>query len=130
MRIGDRLDGHIVTGHIDAQGEILRTTREGGSVVLRISHPGSKVVPLVKKGSVAINGVSLTVNRISGKSFSVTLIPETLKRTNLGGLKKRDFVNLEADILGKYMSHSRRERRSVAGIHFWIPATNSSAGRG
>lgn len=102
-RLGDRLDGHIVLGHIDGKGEILNIKEEGNSRVFEIRIPSKNFIKfLFYKGSIAVEGISLTVAKILRKSFIVKIIPYTLKHTNLKYKKKGDFVNLEFDIMAKY----------------------------
>lgn len=103
LRLGDRLGGHLVLGHIDGVGRIKRISRRGEFEELEIEASEAVAKYLVEKGSIAVDGVSLTVNLVSGSVFSVVLIPETLKRTTLGEKRVGAEVNLEADILGKYV---------------------------
>jgi riboflavin synthase len=103
MRLNDRIDGHIVLGHIDGKGQILSIKKEGNSQVFEIQIPEKKFHQfLVYKGSVAVEGISLTITKVSKKSFVVKIIPYTFKNTNLKSKKKGDFLNLEFDILAKY----------------------------
>lgn len=104
LRMGDRLGGHWVQGHVDAVGALKDVKTEGGTLVLRFSLPPSIAAFFVEKGSVCIDGVSLTVNAVTADSFSVMLIPETQQRTSLGRKRPGDDVNLEADIIGKYVA--------------------------
>ncbi len=97
------LSGHIVQGHVDGIGTVTRVRPLGNSLMVFFSAPGDVVKYLVNKGSVAVNGVSLTVSEITEEGFIVELIPETQKRTNLGQLRPGYRVNLEADIIGKYV---------------------------
>lgn len=103
MRADARLDGHIVQGHVDATGTVERLEREGDDVRLHVACDGSFSELLVEKGSVAIDGVSLTVVDARAEGFDVALIPHTLAVTTLGERKPGDPVNLEADVLGKYV---------------------------
>jgi riboflavin synthase len=107
LQIGDRLDGHIVQGHVDGVGAIVDTTESGFSRVIRIQTPGDLAKYVVEKGSITVDGVSLTVSAVSEHSgddwLEVSLIPETLERTTLGGLQTGDKVNLEADVLAKHV---------------------------
>jgi len=100
-----RLDGHIVQGHIDGTGVVESLTRDGVDVRLRVSVDESIANLLVPKGSVAIDGVSLTVVDPTPSCFEVALIPHTLAVTTLGDRKPGDRLNLEADVLGKYVRH-------------------------
>ena len=108
MQFGDRLSGHIVLGHIDGKGRIAGIKKEGNSVIFEVQLP-SKIFKklLVYKGSVAIEGISLTVAKVLQNSFVVKIIPHTLKYTNLKFKKRGDCVNLEFDILAKYAHASR-----------------------
>jgi riboflavin synthase len=103
LAIGDRLDGHIVQGHVDGVGTILSTDDAGFSRVIRASTPGDLSKYVVEKGSIAIDGVSLTVSAVGDDWLEVSLIPETLERTTLGSLRTDDRVNLEADVLAKHV---------------------------
>jgi riboflavin synthase len=104
MRLNDRLGGHIVQGHVDATARVLEARPEGGSRVMRFDMPGSLAAFFIEKGSVAVDGVSLTVNELGPDSFSVALIPETQSRTTLGKKVVGATVNLEADLVGKYVA--------------------------
>ena len=103
LRLSDRLGGHIVTGHIDGIGTITERRMEGNSLDLRVRIPQSVTPYVVQKGSVAIDGISLTVNEVKEDLIRLTLIPYTLERTTLIGKKVGEEVNIEADILGKYV---------------------------
>lgn len=102
LRAGDRLDGHWVTGHVDDKGRILEVRREGRDVSFRVSLPADLGRFVVEKGSIAVDGVSLTAGRVDAGSFRVYIIPETLDRTLFGTYRVGDEVNIEADILAKY----------------------------
>ncbi len=103
LRADGRLGGHIVQGHVDGTGKIVGLREEGFARVLEIDVDDELARYLVEKGSVALDGVSLTVSGLRDGGFSVSLIPETLVRTNLGGAQVGDRVNLEADILAKHV---------------------------
>jgi len=103
MRAGGRLDGHIVQGHVDGTGEVRSLERRGDDVRLVVDCGPEISDFLVEKGSVAIDGVSLTVVDVLPSGFDVALIPHTLEATNLGDREPSDRVNLEADVLGKYV---------------------------
>lgn len=103
LRLDSRLGGHLVTGHVDGVGNVCRVRHRGEYLEIGFRCPREVLDYLVPKGSVAVNGVSLTVNEVERESFSVALIPHTLEETNLSTLKVGDPVNLEADILGKYV---------------------------
>ncbi len=102
LRLSDRLGGHLVSGHVDGVGEVLRFDPVGESMRLEIRAPQGLARYLAPKGSVAVMGVSLTVNRVHGAEFSVNLIPHTLQHTVLKNLKPGDRVNLEVDLLARY----------------------------
>jgi riboflavin synthase len=103
LRLSDRLGGHIVTGHIDGIGIITERRIEGNSVQLKIRIPQAITPYVVQKGSIAIDGISLTVNEFREDWIRLTLIPYTLEKTTLMEKKVGDEVNVEADILGKYV---------------------------
>jgi riboflavin synthase len=107
LRLSDRLGGHLVAGHVDAVGEVLSRTAEGQGARLAISLPAS-IAPLVaEKGSIAVDGVSLTVARADRDRFEVALIPETLARTTLGQARPGTRVNLEADVIARHVARLR-----------------------
>lgn len=117
LRLSDRLGGHIVTGHIDGIGAITERIQERDFLHLRIRIPQSVSRYVVQKGSIAIDGISLTVNEYRGEEISLTLIPYTLEKTTLINKKVGDEVNVEADILGKYVEKMlNREGEKAKGI--------------
>ncbi len=103
LRAGDRLGGHVVQGHVDGVGTVIDVTDDGFARRVEIEAPPEVLRYVVHKGSIAVDGVSLTVAGCSGRSFTVSLIPETLERTNLGGAGTGNRVNLEVDVLAKYV---------------------------
>ena len=103
LRLCDGLDGHIVSGHVEGLGTIAEQRPEGIAVVVTIATPPELLKYIIKKGSIAIDGISLTVTEVTETSFSVSLIPHTAKETTLGFKKVGDSVNLETDIIGKYV---------------------------
>jgi riboflavin synthase len=103
LRAQDRLGGHVVQGHVDGTAEILETREEGFSRVARVGLPEGLSRYLVEKGSVALDGVSLTISAIGEDWFEVSLIPETLERTVLGTLQPGAPVNIEVDVLAKHV---------------------------
>jgi len=104
LRLGDRLGGHLVTGHVDAAG-VVREKRSGPAYFqLQIELPEAMSRLVIEKGSIAVDGVSLTVNSVKGRTFSVNIIPHTAQATTLDNLKVGDRVNLETDIIGKYVA--------------------------
>ncbi len=107
LALGDRLGGHLVQGHVDAVGEVVSRAVEGEGARLAISLPPG-IAPLVaEKGSIAVDGVSLTVAAVSRDRFEVALIPETLARTTLGAAQPGTRVNLEADVLARHVARLR-----------------------
>jgi len=110
LRAGGELGGHFVTGHIDSTGKILRWERSGGDHVLDIAAPGDVMRYVVEKGSIAIDGISLTVASVKKNAFRVWIIPHTFEVTALRERKKGDAVNLEADLLGKYVERAMIHR--------------------
>jgi riboflavin synthase len=109
MRAGDEFGGHFVTGHIDGTGRITRWEKSGTDHVLDIAAPENVMRYVIEKGSIAIDGISLTVAGVSKKGFRVWIIPHTFEVTNLRGRKVGDEVNLEADMLGKYAEKFSRK---------------------
>lgn len=103
LRAGDRLGGHMVSGHIDGTGTILDRTEEDNAVWFSIGAPAEVLRYIIEKGSIAIDGISLTVANVTESSFSVSIIPHTLEETNLFWKKPGNPVNLECDMVGKYI---------------------------
>ena len=103
LRAGDRLGGHVVQGHVDGVGTIAEVREDGFSRIVEISAPAETLRYVVEKGSIAVDGISLTVASVTDERFSVALIPETLERTNLGAAAPGQPVNLEVDVLAKYV---------------------------
>lgn len=106
LRAGGRLDGHFVTGHVDGVGKILRWERSGQDHVLDIAAPADVMRYIVFKGSIAVDGISLTVAAVKAKSFRIWIIPHTHAMTALRERKVGDAVNLEGDILAKYVERA------------------------
>jgi riboflavin synthase len=104
LRMGDELGGHMVSGHVDGTGTVAARQPRGDSLTLRIAAPLEVARYLAKKGSVTVDGVSLTINEARGRTFSVTLIPHTLAVTCLGERRRGDRVNIEADLLAKQVA--------------------------
>ena len=103
LRAGDRLGGHVMQGHVDGTGTVESVTEDGNSRVVRIGAPAELLRYVVQKGSIAVDGVSLTVSGVDDEAFEVSLIPETLERTTLGAAAPGRTVNLEVDVLAKYV---------------------------
>lgn len=110
LRAADRLGGHVVQGHVDATGTVGEIREEGIARVLVLETDRGLERYLVEKGSVALNGVSLTVSALGEHGFAVSLIPETLRRTNLGSLQSGSRVNIEVDVLAKHVERLIADR--------------------
>ena len=104
LRAGDRLGGHLVTGHVDGVGELVRTRAVGENLEVHFAVPEPLAPFLAPKGSITVDGVSLTVNGVRGAEFDVMLVPFTQKETKLGQIPERGRVNLEVDVLAKYVA--------------------------
>lgn len=107
LRVGDELGGHIVQGHVDGVAEVLAVAAEGASTRVRLRAPARLAGFIAPKGSVALNGTSLTVNEVEGAEFGVNLIPHTLAVTTWGAVGAGDRVNLEIDTLARYVARLR-----------------------
>jgi riboflavin synthase len=116
LRVGDRLGGHIVTGHVDAIGTLKQVTSVQNAILLEIEVSDACSRYLVEKGSVAVDGISLTINSVKVNSFDLSIIPHTLDKTTLKDLRPGSKVNIETDILGKYVERLMGKK----------PATESS----
>ena len=103
LRLADRLGGHLVSGHVDGVGEVLRFDPIGDNRLLEIRAPQALAKYIARKGSITVNGVSLTTNTVSGADFSINLIPHTLEATTLGTLCAGARVNLEIDLIARYV---------------------------
>ena len=103
LKHGDRISGHYVQGHVDTTGEIIKIKKIDKTWVLKIEISSKYKNLIIYKGSISINGVSLTISKINKNFFEITIIPHTLKLTNLINLKEKDFVNIEFDIFSKYL---------------------------
>ena len=103
MKLSERIGGHLVSGHIDGVGTLRDRQQDGNSIILTFDVPESILRYCIQKGSIAIDGVSLTINQILEKSLVVAIIPHTAKLTTLGLKQPGDFVNLESDLMGKYV---------------------------
>lgn len=108
LRIGDRLDGHMVQGHVDATARLLSAEDQQGSWLLTFGFEPAHGRYIVNKGSISLNGISLTVFGVTENTFSVAIIPYTWEHTNLSKLKAGDYVNVEFDIIGKYVEKMMR----------------------
>ncbi|HKK88541.1 MAG TPA: riboflavin synthase [Saprospiraceae bacterium] len=108
IRLSDRLDGHLVQGHVDATGQVLEVEERSGSWIYKFQFPKDQAGLMIPKGSITINGVSLTVIDPDEDSFSVTIIPYTYEHTTFHQLQVGDAVNLEFDLIGKYFLRNMR----------------------
>ena len=106
LRLCDRLGGHLVSGHVDGRGTVERLEPVGDNMLLEISVPGALTRYIARKGSIAVDGVSLTVNEVSHDRFSVNLIPHTLAHTNFDRLRPGFQVNIEIDLLARYVERT------------------------
>lgn len=105
MMMGDRFDGHVVQGHVDCIGEVTEVKNNGNSYDLFIQLPKKFIVYVIPKGSITIDGVSLTVNEVFDDSFRLTVIPHTMKETLIRNYKKGYKVNIETDMFARYVAH-------------------------
>jgi riboflavin synthase len=103
LQLSDRLGGHLVTGHVDGIGKVLEKEKRGPFFWFKIGFPEPLRPFIVRKGSITVDGISLTVNEVQKSAFELTIIPHTLAQTTLGTIKAGDAVNLETDIIGKYV---------------------------
>jgi riboflavin synthase len=124
LRLGDRMGGHIVTGHIDCIGHLARIRELSGNRILEFTIPAESCRYLITKGSVAINGISLTVNGVTSDGFSVNIIPHTQTATTLTSLKTGDSANIETDIIGKYVERLTAPWKTGAGLSMMTLAEN------
>ena len=118
LTVGGRMGGHFVQGHVDGTGRVLSATREGEAVLLRFDATQEMMRYIVRKGFIAVDGVSLTVVEHDNTSFQVSLVAYTLENTNLGGKRVGDFVNIEVDIIAKYVERLKVEKGSAITEEF------------
>lgn len=104
LRLGDELGGHLVSGHVDGLAKVMSATPENGSTRWVFELPASLAPFVAQKGSIAVNGVSLTVNEVDGRKFGVNIIPHTALHTNFSTLAVGDFVHIEIDMLARYVA--------------------------
>jgi len=119
LRLGDRLGGHLVSGHADGTGRVTARQRRGESVLFKVEIPPELSRYLIEKGSIAVNGVSLTVNRCEGRQFEVNVVPHTARATTFENLKVGADVNIEVDLIGKYVERFLLQRtgsQSTGGL--------------
>ena len=118
LKLSDRLNGHIVAGHIDCIGSVKKILKKGKTLEIDISFPEDIKKFTAFKGSIAVNGISLTISHLDKDFFTVCLIPHTIKNTTLGNKKAGDKVNLEVDIISRYLKQLFDERDSQASYEF------------
>ncbi|HEX4738152.1 MAG TPA: riboflavin synthase [Allosphingosinicella sp.] len=111
LRLGDELGGHIVTGHVDGVGEVVSAEPSGDSTRIVIAAPDALASYIAEKGSIAVDGASLTVNEVDGARFGINIIPHTAQQTTLGDLAPGRRVNIEIDILARYIGRMFEMRR-------------------
>jgi riboflavin synthase len=109
LRVGDELGGHIVSGHVDGVAEVVSVTEEGDSTRVRLRAPAHLAKFIASKGSVALNGTSLTVNEVEGDEFGINFIPHTKEVTTWGAVAVEDRVNLEIDTLARYVARLQEQ---------------------
>jgi riboflavin synthase len=114
MRVNERLGGHLVAGHVDGVGMIRTRRQDGNAIVLTIEAPKEVLRYCVHKGSVAVDGISMTINEVTERSFSLAVIPHTAKDTTLGLKQPGETLNLETDLIGKYVERLLQERGQIA----------------
>lgn len=114
MKLNERIGGHLVAGHVDGVGTIRSRHQEGNAIVFTIEAPQDILKYCIVKGSITVDGISLTINDISNHGFSIAIIPHTAKVTTLGLKQVNDPVNLESDLIGKYVERLLQERGQVA----------------
>jgi riboflavin synthase len=110
MRVNERLGGHLVAGHVDGIGTIRDRRQDGNAIVLTIEAPREVLRYCIHKGSIAVDGISMTINDVTDRSFSLAVIPHTAKDTTLGLKRVGDALNLETDLIGKYVERLLQER--------------------
>lgn len=103
LRLGDRLDGHLVQGHVETTGQVLQVVQGHGERRIRVGCEPSLLARILPKGSITVDGVSLTVAELHPDGFTVALVPHTLERTNLADRRAGDIVNLEPDVIGQWV---------------------------
>jgi len=113
MKLNERIGGHLVAGHVDGVGTIRSRHQEGNAIFFTIEAPSEILRYCVTKGSITVDGISLTINEVADHSFSVAIIPHTAKVTTLGLKQVNDTVNLESDLIGKYVERLLQERSQL-----------------
>ena len=118
LPLGGRLGGHLVLGHVDETGEVLDVTSEEDALIMRVSAGAGLMPYMVDKGFVAVDGVSLTIVDVDDSSFGVSLVAYTMEHTTLGGKRPGGVVNLEVDIIAKYVENLERQRKQSLTMEF------------
>jgi riboflavin synthase len=113
MKLSDRIGGHLVSGHVDGVGSVLKRQQEGNSIVLTIEAPPEILRYCMPKGSITVDGISMTINDVQEAAFKLAVIPHTASATTLGIKQPGDRVNLESDLIGKYVERLLQERRQL-----------------
>lgn len=103
LKLSDRIDGHLVSGHIDGTGIISSITKKSNALIVQVDVPEDLAADMIEKGSIAIEGISLTINKCTGTNFEVSIIPHTADITTIGQKRVGDKVNIETDMIGKYV---------------------------
>ena len=116
LRVGDELGGHIVSGHVDGLAELVRMAPEGESTRMTFEAPKALSRYIAEKGSVALDGISLTVNEVDDVRFGINIIPHTQEMTNLGGIAPGRAVNLEIDVLARYLGRMEQLRSRISNV--------------
>jgi len=120
MRLSDRIDGHLVSGHVDGMGTIINRRNQDNAIIVEISTQTDICRYMIHKGSVAVDGISLTINRLEQDRFSLSIIPHTAKLSTIGFKPVGQKVNIETDMIGKYVErlvlHANKETRTKSGI--------------
>ncbi len=128
LKLGDRLDGHIVSGHVDATSEIISIEKTSTDIIVKLKVPAGYEAQFIEKGSVAIDGISLTIASLKEDWFSVHLIPVTWDHTNLADKKAGDKVNIETDVIGKYIQRQLQVADTKKGDSAITMSTLAEAG--
>ena len=128
LRLSDRLGGHLVQGHVDGVGTLAARTQSGDTLQLTIACPPQILALSIQKGSIALDGVSLTINALDDETLSVWLIPHTLEQTVLGERKVGDPINIESDLIGKYVARLLGGRPKESGVTWELLAKSGFLG--
>lgn len=128
LRFGDRLDGHIVSGHIDTTVELLSVKQTATDIIVKLQLPKGYELQLIEKGSIAIDGISLTIAKLTDSYFTVHLIPVTWEHTNLSEKRTGDKINIETDVIGKYIQRQLNKTASPSNNSNVTMSTLAEAG--